>query len=391
MYQRTPETAVPDATPRSVLVVDDDPILRELMRERLGALGWSVTEAEHGDAALTQLAHRVPDLAIVDLSMPTLDGFALLRSLRQNPRTIDLPVIVCTGLDENEAVEEAYRLGASSFMTKPINWVQFLHHARFVMRSGETERALRAAESEAVLVSRSKSAMFRVLSHELKTPLTALIGLTSVVERQLRGKTELGISQELEHVIEASLRLNTIVSDIMLLSKAVAGPQDQYAPESLAGLIEDGVAGLKGKAAQRNVRLLLRAEDTDAHILCDSRLIHQALARLVDNAIRFSDPGSTVEVLGHTAADGSAVLSVRDYGPGLSAPKLRECLRPFLQEDSGYSRSAEGLGLGLPIAKAICEAHGGELAIQTAPGKGMLAAIMLPPRLLTAPALKHAS
>lgn len=322
--------------------------------------------------------------------MPTLDGFSLLGSLRQNPRTIDLPVIVCTGLEENEAVERAYRLGASSFITKPINWVQFLHHARFVMRSGETERALRSAEAEAVLAGRSKSAMFRVLSHELKTPLTALIGLTSVVERQLRGKPDLGIAQELDHVIEASRRLNTIVSDIMLLSKAVAGPQDQFTAERLSDLIEDGVAGLRAKAADKNVRLLVRAQETEVRIRCDSRLIHQALARLVDNAIRISEPGSAVDVWGHTGSGGTSILSVKDYGPGLSAQKLKECLKPFMQEDQTYARPSEGLGLGLPIAKAICEAHGGELAIQTAPGKGMLAAIVLPPGLLVMPVVKHA-
>lgn len=390
MFEPSPDTLAPDSRTRRVLVVDDDVILRELMRERLGAAGWQVIEAQDGAEAISILAKDVPDLAIVDLSMPTLDGFSLLRSLRQNPRTIDLPVIVCTGLEENEAVERAYRLGASSFITKPINWVQFLHHARFVMRNGETERALRSAEAEAVLAGRSKSAMFRVLSHELKTPLTALIGLTSVVERQLRGRPDLGIAQELDHVIEASRRLNTIVSDIMLLSKAVAGPQDQFTAERLSDLIEDGVAGLRAKAADKNVRLLVRAQESEVRIRCDSRLIHQALARLVDNAIRISGPGSAVDVWGHTGSGGTSILSVKDYGPGLSAQKLKECLKPFMQEDQTYSRPSEGLGLGLPIAKAICEAHGGELAIQTAPGKGMLAAIVLPPGLLVSPMVSHA-
>lgn len=390
MSEAPPESAAIDPARRQVLVVDDDPILRELMRERLSALGWTVFEAADGEQALAQLGEITPDLAVVDLSMPTLDGFSLLRSLRQNPRTIDIPVIVCTGLDESEAMEKAYAIGASSFVTKPINWVQFLHHARFVMRSGETERALRAAEAEAVLASRSKSAMFRVLSHELKTPLTALIGLTSVVERQLRGKTDLGITQELDHVIDASRRLNTIVSDIMLLSKAVAGPQDPFTAERLGDLLEDGVAGLKGKAAAKNVRLLVRVQESETCIRCDSRLIRQALARLVDNAIRFSEPGSAVDIWAHTGTGGTSILSVKDYGPGLSQQKLRECLRPFMQEDSSYARPAEGLGLGLPIAKAVCEAHGGELAVQTAPGKGLLAAIVLPPALLVKPTMSHA-
>ena len=155
--------------------------------------------------------------------MPELDGFGLLQLLRQNPRTADLPVIVCTSHNDAEAIERAYRLGASSFVSKPINWPQFLHHAQFVMRNGETERALRAAKIEAQSASRTKSAMFQVLTHELKTPLTALIGLTSLIDRQLRGQCDPQVTQQMEHVVDASQRLNGIVSDIMLLAKAVAG------------------------------------------------------------------------------------------------------------------------------------------------------------------------
>ena len=139
------------------------------------------------------------------------------------------------------------------------------------------------------------------------------------------------------------------------------------------------------------MKLLVRPAENDAFFMCDERLLKQALAKLADNAVKFSPEGSTVELWGHVRANGSIILSVKDEGPGLSQQKLRECLQPFMQENSGYSRPAEGLGLGLPIARAICEAHGGELAIQTAPGLGLLAAIVLPPSLLVRQAeVKHA-
>lgn len=383
MNLTSPETLVPDAPRRKVLVVDDDAILREVMAGQFASLGWNVVTAEHGEAAIAVLGRKTADLAVVDISMPKLDGFGVLRHVRQNPRTADLPVIVCTSHNDREEIERAYKLGASSFVTKPINWPQFLHHVQFVIRNGETERALRAAQSEAMAASRTKSAMFQVLSHELKTPLTALIGLTSVMERTFRSRTDLGMAQELEHVIDASRRLNGIVSDIMLLSKAVAGnPRDQFSICLLSEVLEDGLAGLKAKAAQKKVRLVVRPPANDARFQCDGRLLHQALSKLADNAVRFSPEGGTVELWGHVRQNGSILLSVKDTGPGLSQQKLKDCLQPFMQENMGYARSADGLGLGLPIAKAICEAHGGELAIQTAPGQGLLAAIVLPPSLL---------
>ena len=392
MTQASPDGTNSEAPRRKVLVVDDDAILREVMTEQLCRLGWKVTAAENGEDAISQIGQDCPDLAIVDISMPKLDGFGLLRHLRQNPRTLDLPVIVCTSHNNREPIEHAYRLGASSFVTKPINWPQFLHHAQFVMRNGETERALRAARADALAASRTKSAMFQVLSHELKTPLTALIGLTSVIDKTLRDRTDLGVSDELEHVIGAATRLNAIVSDIMLLSKAVAGIQRRdYSPATLGEILDDGLIGLKSRAMQKKVNLLVRPLNQEARLNCDLRLIHQALSKLVDNAIKFAPEGSTVELWGHVSPIGSIIFSVKDEGPGLSQQKLKDCLQPFVQENMSYSRPTDGLGLGLPIAKAICEAHGGELAIQTAPGQGMLAAIVLPSSLLIGvPEQKHA-
>ena len=392
MMQLTTSGLRPQSHRRKVLVVDDDAILLELMTEQLASLGWEVTRAENGKAAISVLSRHTMDLAVIDISMPELDGFGLLQQLRQNPRTEDLPAIVCTSHDDRAAIERAYKLGASSFLTKPVNWPQFLHHAQFVMRNGDTERALRFAKAEAQAASRTKSTMLQVLSHEMKTPLSALVGLTSVIGQQLRGHCDTSINQQLEHIVEASQQLNTIVSDVMLLAKAVSGCQHQQLEvTTLDEILVDGQLGLKTKAARRNIRLLVRAMERPVHVMCDLRLIHQAVSKLIDNAIKFSFEGGTVELWGHVRANGTVLISVKDQGPGLTPQKLKDCLQPFLQENTSYARPAEGLGLGLPIAKAICEAHGGELVVQTAAGHGLLAAIVLPASLLVRqPELKHA-
>lgn len=382
MTLETLEILSSDSSRRRVVVVDDDPILRELMSGQLSTLGWDVSTEVNGQAGADCLTRIDADLAVIDISMPELDGFGLLQLLRQNPRTADLPVIVCTSHNDAEAIERAYRLGASSFVSKPINWPQFLHHAQFVMRNGETERALRAAKIEAQSASRTKSAMFQVLTHELKTPLTALIGLTSLIDRQLRGQCDPQVTQQMEHVVDASQRLNGIVSDIMLLAKAVAGNQQQnFEAARLDEILDDSLSGLKAKAARLRVRLLVQPLKQPVDLLCDVRLLRQAVTKLVDNAIRFSPEGGAVDLWGHVSANGSITISVKDQGPGLSPQKLKECLQPFTQENMSYSRPADGMGLGLPIAKAICEAHGGELLIQTAVGHGLLANIELPASL----------
>ena len=382
MTSSTSQAPRSGSSPGRILVVDDDPIMREVMAAHFGEMGYAVTEAEHGEEACDLIGGDHFALAVIDLSMPKLDGFGLLRYIRQHPRTVDLPVIVVTSNNDEASIERAYDLGASSFVTKPVNWHLFGHHALFVMRNGETERALRTAEIEATSASKMKNGLFQVLSHELKTPLTAMIGLTDVLAASLRGRVEGMQAEQLDLVIDAAHRLNAIVSDILLLSKALAG-QDrlQIAAVTVAELLDDSIVGLKARAKARDITLLVRQPDLDMTVVCDAQLMRQALRKLVDNAVKFSNQGGTVEIWAHAKDDGSLVISVRDGGPGLSQAKLRECLQPFIQNDMSYGRPVDGRGLGLPIAKAIAEVHGGELLCQTAPGQGMIAAIWLPARV----------
>lgn len=371
------------AARKCVLIADDDPLLREAMTGLFDKLGYDTICAENGEAAVRQIAKLNLSLVVVDLSMPKLDGFGLLKHLRQHPRTVDVPIIISTSHDDKKSIEEAYRLGASSFVTKPVNWAQFGYHAQFVIRSGETERSLRLAEAEASAASRMKNGLFRVLSHELKTPLVALIGLTDVLAAALKDRVEAIEAEQLDHIVNASQRLNGMVSDVLVLSKSFSGRQSlSLSRELVDDLLEDSLVGLEPKARARKVKINVTRPSKGLEVICDCSLLRQAVRKLVDNAIKFSPEGGTIEIWAHRKPDRSLVISVRDNGPGISATKLAECLQPFVQEDMSYGRTAEGLGLGLPIAKSVAEAHGGGLIIHNSPsrgtqGRGMVAAIWI--------------
>jgi two-component system, sensor histidine kinase and response regulator len=364
---------------KCVLIVDDDAMICEVLAEVFRSLGYDTVTAEDGEAACDFIACKNLVLAVVDLSMPKLDGFGLLRHIRQHPRTVDLPVIISTGNDDRASIEEAYRLGASSFVTKPINWAQFVYHAKFVIRNGQIEHDLRLAEAEAVAASKMKNGLFRILSHELKTPLVSLCGLTDVLSDALKDKVEAIEAEQLDHIVGASQRLNRLISDILILSKSFSGlTYLTVSEESMADLLDDSIIGLESAAKAKNIRIKIAQPSKGLSIRCDSHLLRQAIYKLVDNAIKFSAEGGTIEIWAHRKEDRSTVISVRDNGPGVAPSKLAECLQPFIQEDMSYGRIAEGLGLGLPIVKSIAEAHGGELICQSALGQGMVAAIWIP-------------
>jgi signal transduction histidine kinase len=364
---------------KRVLVVDDDPLLQEILGAQLKSVGFDVAAALVGTNAYEHACAEDFDLLVLDLGLPGVNGFQLLQHLRQHPRTVDLPVIVVTSSGDRDSIDRAYKLGASSFVTKPVNMAQFIHHAQFVIRNGETERRLRRAEADALLASRVKNGLFNVLSHELKTPLVGLIGLSEVLAQSLAGRVNPAEVEQLRHVTEAAQRLNTIVSDILVLSKALAGPSRlSPVPLDVHELVDDSFVMLKKLARERDIAVKIRQPLQQLTLNCDPHLMQQALRKLIENALKFSPQGSAIEVWTHFGDDKALTISVRDNGPGLSPQKLEACLQPFVQNDMSYARPVEGLGLGLPIAKAIVEAHGGELVIHNNRGRGLVAAICLP-------------
>lgn len=365
---------------RRLLVADDDPIQRELMQARLSGPSTSVVCAGDGADAWALLAREQFDLAIIDLGMPRLDGFGLIDHLRQTPRTIDLPIIVATSRDDRDAIERAFAAGATSFITKPINWPLLHYQVQFVLRNGSIERDLRRARIAADTASRTKDNLFRLLSHELRTPLSILVGFSDVLQRELAGRLSDEKLSYLGDMREAASRLNRVVGDVITYSR-LSGSRVELTPSPVDAneLIENCSISMRAKAREHTIQLVVRPLLDRLQVEVDARLLADALARLADNAIKFSPTGGTVELRANRQEDGSLVLSVRDNGPGMDRRRIEECLQPLVQADMSLSRHADGLGLGLPIIGKIAELHGGRLLIDSAPGEGSVFALWLPP------------
>jgi DNA-binding response OmpR family regulator len=146
-----------------ILFVDDDPILREFASVNLSTEKATIETAPDGQAALDAIRQNQPDMVLLDLEMPVLDGFEVLRALRADPRTESLPVIVVTGREDVEAVDRAFSLGATSFVVKPLNWRLISHQVRYVHRTAMAEKRMseaRSAAAEQLLALAREGAQF---------------------------------------------------------------------------------------------------------------------------------------------------------------------------------------------------------------------------------------
>lgn len=373
-----------------ILLADDDPVLLELAHASLTNAGYRVSRAANGVEAAALLDGDPIDLIISDLDMPGLDGFALLETVRSRKDTRHVPFVVITTHDQFEPIERAFALGATSFMIKPLNWTQFGHHVRYMLRASRYETELRDARDTAEAASQIKSDVLSVVTHEFRTPLHQIMGFADLLTRREQDQGGVPEGEDFSrHIRDAATNLDRMVSDMLIFSRLLAkNPTLSEQDLSVQQLIGVAAKTVSAKAAARGITIVDRASETsDVDLICDRAVFERAFAHLIDNAVEHSPHGGTVVVGADLARGGQLVCFVKDDGPGLESARVEELLDPLSQGDMSLTRSGSGLGIGLSIARLASEAHGGQFLLETAPGAGTTAALIFPTQRVRAAAL----
>ncbi len=375
---------------RTVILADDDAIMRELASAKLLEAGYRVYTAGNGAEALTILKKSGADLVISDLDMPVMSGFELTEAIRRDAKLGDTPVMVITASDRGDAVDRAFAAGATSFLAKPMNWSLFHHAVKFVLRAHDDRRELRIARDQAEAGAKFKDSLMSVMSHELRTPLNAIIGFGQIIADQFSKENDNLHREYADYIVDGGRRLLNSVSDMLLASDARSGPITlNEADVTLGVLVDDAITGVEKPLQLAEARTVLKICSRDFEICCDRALVSRAIRKLIDNAVKFSPRGVEITIGAAVTGKGDLAIMVKDNGPGVKAESLNDLTAPFALLDMSMRRSREGLGLGLPLVKVIADAHGGSFRIDSRLGEGTRAIFVLPAaRLQTAPAPK---
>jgi two-component system cell cycle sensor histidine kinase PleC len=246
-------------------------------------------------------------------------------------------------------------------------------------RAREAEHAARI---EAEWASKVKSEFIANMSHELRTPLNTVIGFAKLIgeyeQRRLSGGQ---IVEYADLIRDAATHLLAVINDILDISKMQSGRYTLDAREiELKAVLQASLAGFEQHATDLGVTLEGHIEANLPTVRGDPAKLRQVFNNLISNAIKFTPPGGSVLVAAGALADGGATVSVRDTGVGMTRGEIEVALTPFAQVDASHSRWREGAGLGLPIAKALVQLHGGTLEIRSAKSLGTEVAVTLPSR-----------
>ena len=244
----------------------------------------------------------------------------------------------------------------------------------------KVEDTLREAKEAAERGNRAKATFLANISHELRTPLNAIIGFSELMKHEIFGPLEpASYRSYVDDIHESGMHLLELINDILDMSKAEAGMTDLVDSEvDMAAVIRSSMRMMARRAGANGVELVEHVPEALPHLYADERRLRQIVLNLVSNAVKFTEEGGAVTVTASHDADGLH-LTVTDTGIGMDADELERVMLPFVQADTRLSRKYEGTGLGLPLTKALVVAHGGTIALRSAPNEGTTVEVVFPP------------
>jgi len=371
----------------NILVVDDSADNRFLVQTTLECGGYEVAVAENGKIALEKIDQFPPDLILLDVMMPEMDGYEVTRRIRQNVDISYIPILLITA-DERSSVVKGLDIGADDFIRKPVDVDELLARVRSLLR-------LKHSIDERDRMVRQQEDFVMRLTHDLRTPLVAADRMLGLFHQEALGALSEDMSEAVDSMVKSNSNLLQMVNTLLEVYRHDAGSKTlTFVPCNLRDIVGEVIHELSPLATERGLTLIAEIDQSEteksgnqpitATVMGDRMELRRVLTNLVGNAIKFTDTGwvkvRLVEPLAINPATSSnptipsVMLEVSDSGTGIALEEQQTLFKRFRQ--GNHKRS--GSGLGLYLSRRIIESHRGNIQLQSESGKGSAFTIYLP-------------
>ncbi|MCC7451348.1 MAG: hybrid sensor histidine kinase/response regulator [Anaerolineae bacterium] len=350
---------------KTILVVDDEPIVRHLVTTALSAKDYVVLSATDGQTGLELARARLPDLIISDIGMPVMDGYGMLTALQTEEATAAIPFIFLSGKEDRQDIRLGMNLGADDYLTKPFTLQEL--YAAVSTRLEKRDKIVRRSEKKLDDLCQN---IAQSLPHELRTPLTIVRGYSNLLIDDFQ-QTDPNQAQMLEAISTSAERLYQLTERFWTYTEAELARINPHWSQSLAESKTENPKGVIEQVGRLAAQENHRAADVvfglvNVTVRIDEEHLRKIVFELVSNAAKFSAPGTPIYI---TAFPDSYTyqLQVSDRGRGMTSEQITSIGAYMQFERRRYEQ--QGTGLGLAIVKRLAEAYNGQLVIDSVLGQ----------------------
>lgn len=380
-----------DTYSASILIVDDEPNNLKVLHNLLTNHGYDVRAARNGMAAIDAALATQPELILLDIKMPELDGYETCKRLKEDEKTRDIPIIFISALNNVVDIVEAFEVGGVDYITKPIQFEEVLArvktHLTILYQSDQLrnqayhiekmrERDKRRHEQ----VSAMRDQFIQAATHDLKSPIGIVMGYADLLKRMDDVRSAPKVMDIVEHISDASDKMMTLVTDMMDILQLQTAYNLDLRQVNFSEFLQQHVEPHYVKAQEHNMDMRLSIPADPIHAWVDTSLMQRVVDNLVSNAIKYS-PDNTPITISLRENDHGTVLTVQDEGYGMSAETIKKVFEPFYRGKKMVGdRYIEGTGLGLSIIAEIVHQHQGIVEVESELDKGSVFRVTIPKR-----------
>lgn len=343
-----------------LLVVDDVQSNVLLLSALLGKGGYGIVVANNGHEALEVTEKERPDLILLDVMMPGMDGFEVAGHLRAEENNKDMPIIFLTALDDTQSIVTGFKLGGNDFISKPFRKEELMIRIRHQLSLVGAKRIILRQTEELKKTIAGRDKLYSVIAHDLRSPMASMKMLLNTIMLGIsRDKVEEDIFDMFEMANKTSEEVFTLLDNLLKWTKSQLGKLTVVSQKlDIAGLVEGVIQVSSSVAEVKNIKIILDTPDR-MDVLVDIEMIKCVIRNLLSNAIKFSNKNSEIHVV-LKEEDGKVVTTVIDQGKGIKKEDQSKLLMEATHFTTFGTNNEEGSGLGLLLCCDFVRRNGGE-------------------------------
>ena len=328
--------------------------------------GYTLLTCDSGTKALRIANEKHPNLILLDIMMPEMDGYEVLQHLKSNPETTDIPVIIMSALSDMQSIVKGYQLGATEYVTKPFQREELVKRVahRYELYS------IKRIKAELENTIESRDTLYSVIAHDLRSPLGSLKMMNNAILMMV-DKERVGdeVYEMIQMMNKTSEEIFLLLDNLLKWTKSQTGRMNSVFQEVdisevvvFASKMSDLVAQVKSISVEYDI-------PGPISVNCDVDMVKTIMRNLMSNAIKYSNEGGRI-IISVRETPTHARISVRDFGTGIREEDIPKLLNPEIHYTTYGTKNEEGSGLGLQLVQDLTRRNGSELTIESAEGEG---------------------